>query len=203
MKLSEKIIELRRKNEMTQEQLAEICNVSRQSISKWEADITLPEIDKLLILADTFRVSLDVLMKDDLAINESKVVHQCGSNAVQNIKHAFFEGVMIKESLEDDRVIDMINVHKVELWNTGGIPKYWTVLYFTSENKDFPEMISKSIKHDANINWFVDFKANQIKYIVFRDMILTYQIGNEEEKEKVCGECRKKGILDEQMNWSE
>lgn len=50
MKLSEKIIELRKANGMTQEELAAICNVSRQSISKWEADITLPETEKLLIL---------------------------------------------------------------------------------------------------------------------------------------------------------
>ena len=37
MKLSEKIVELRKANGMIQEQLAELCNVSRQSISKWEA----------------------------------------------------------------------------------------------------------------------------------------------------------------------
>ena len=51
MKLSEKIIELRKANGMTQEELAVKCNVSRQSISKWEADIALPETEKLLILA--------------------------------------------------------------------------------------------------------------------------------------------------------
>lgn len=39
MKLSEKIINLRKANGMTQEELAVICNVSRQSISKWEAEI--------------------------------------------------------------------------------------------------------------------------------------------------------------------
>ena len=61
MKLSEKIIELRRAKGMTQEELASLCNVSRQSVSKWEADITLPELDKLLILSKTFQVSLDVL----------------------------------------------------------------------------------------------------------------------------------------------
>lgn len=50
MKLSEKITELRKANGMTQEVLAAICNVSRQSVSKWEADIALPETDKLLLL---------------------------------------------------------------------------------------------------------------------------------------------------------
>lgn len=41
MKLSEKILELRKANGMTQEELAEKCNVSRQSISKWEAEVSL------------------------------------------------------------------------------------------------------------------------------------------------------------------
>lgn len=66
MKLSEKIIELRKANGMTQEDLALKCNVSRQSISKWEADITLPETEKLLVLGKLFSVSMDVLLKDDL-----------------------------------------------------------------------------------------------------------------------------------------
>ena len=47
MKLAEKIMELRKANAMTQEELASICNVSRQSISKWEADIALPETEKI------------------------------------------------------------------------------------------------------------------------------------------------------------
>lgn len=53
MKLSEKIVELRKINGMTQEELASICNVSRQSISKWEADIALPETEKLLTLPES------------------------------------------------------------------------------------------------------------------------------------------------------
>ena len=65
MKLSEKIIELRKANGMTQEVLASKCNVSRQSISKWEADIALPETDKLLILGEIFHVSMDVLLRDE------------------------------------------------------------------------------------------------------------------------------------------
>ena len=47
MKLSDKIIELRKAKGMTQEDLGAICKVSRQSISKWEADIALPEMEKL------------------------------------------------------------------------------------------------------------------------------------------------------------
>lgn len=205
MKLSEKIVELRKVNRMTQEKLASICNVSRQSISKWEADIALPETEKLLILGETFRVSMDILLKDELTLNEVKNAHSCGSNAIQEKKSELYEGILIKESITDDSIIDDLHIHKIELWNTGGKPKYWTALFFTSDRKDFPERISKVMLSDFDTgeNWFVDFKADNEKYIVFKDKILKYQIGNEMEKESVCSECRKLGISDEQMNWPE
>ncbi len=205
MKLSEKIIELRKANGMTQEELASICNVSRQSISKWEADIALPETEKLLILGKTFQVSMDVLLKDELTLSEVKDVHICGNNAIQKKKQELYEGILIKESIADDRIIDCLHIHKIELWNTGGKPKYWTALFFTSDRKDFPEQISKVMlsNPDTNENWFVDFKAGNKKYIVFKDRVLKYQIGNRTEKESVCDACRELGITKEQMNWPE
>lgn len=205
MKLSEKIVELRKSKGMTQEELAVICNVSRQSISKWEADIALPETEKLLILGEIFHVSMDVLLKDELSIGEVKKVHSCGNNAIGKRKIEVFEGTLIKESVEDDSIIDYMNVHKIELWNTGGNPKYWTVISFTSNKADFPELISKVMISDSQRggNWFVDFKSGNEKYIVFRNKVLKYQIGNREEKAFVCAECRKLGISDGEMQWAE
>lgn len=205
MKLSEKIVELRKANGMTQEELAAICNVSRQSISKWEADIALPETEKILILGETFRVSLDVLLKDELTVNVVKEVHHCGDNAVQEKKAEIYEGILIKESVTDDAVIDMLRVHKVELWHAGGRPKYWTALFFTCDRRDFPERVAEVMVSDRNGggNWFVDFKAGSEKYIVLRNKVLKYQIGNQEQKASVCAECRKLGIPEEQMNWPE
>ena len=205
MKLSEKIIKLRKANGMTQEELAAICNVSRQSISKWEADIALPETENLLMLGDAFRVSMDILLKDELTLNEVKNVHSCGDNAIQEKKQELYEGILIKESIADDSIIDCISIHKIELWNAGGKPKYWTALFFTCAKKDFPEQISKVLLSDPDkgVNWFVDFKAGNEKYIVFKDKILKYRIGNLAEKEHVCNECRKLGISNKQMNWPE
>ena len=190
---------------LTQEELASKCNVSRQSISKWEADIALPETEKLLILGGIFHVSMDVLLRDELTLSEIKEVHSCGNNAIQEKKQEVYEGVLIKESVTDDAIIDLLNVHKIELWNTGGKPKYWTVLFFTSDIKDFPEQVSKVMGTDPENggNWFVDFKAGNVKYIVFKDKLLKYQIGNQAQKDYVCNECRKMGISDKEMNWSE
>ena len=206
MKLAEKIMELRKANAMTQEELASICNVSRQSISKWEADIALPETEKILLLGNIFHVSMDVLLKDELTLGEVKEVHSCGTNAVQGKKKEIYEGVLIKESVNDENIIDFLNIHKIELWNTGGKPKYWTALFFfTSDKQDLPEQMAKVMVSDTEggQNWFVDFKAGNEKYIVFKDKILKYRIGNQSEKENVCAECRKMGISDGEMNWSE
>ena len=146
MKLSEKIVELRKSQGMTQEELAEICNVSRQSVSKWEADIALPELEKLLLLGNVFHVSMDVLLKDELSVNGIKEMHNCGNNAVTGKQPALYEGTLIKESVTDDSILDLINVHKIELWKVGGTPKYWTVLSFTSARNDLPEEIAKVIQ---------------------------------------------------------
>ncbi len=200
MKLSDKIQHLRKEKHLSQEELAEICGVSRQSVSKWEADIALPEIEKLIILSETFGVSTDVLLRDEFEIDTVKEVHHCGKNTITKATKQVFEGVLIKESLEDDSVIDCISVNKIELWDTGGTPKYWTVLFFTSEDVALPQKLSKVMK---NGSWFVDFKSGKTKLIVFRDKILKYTIGNKDEKEYVCNECRKLGITDDEMGWSE
>lgn len=205
MKLSEKIQILRKHNGYSQEDLAVICNVSRQSISKWEADIALPETEKLIILSNLFQVTVDVLLKDELSINGIKEINTCGNNAIKKEHAKLFEGTLIKESLEDEKLLDYVRVHKIELWNTGGVPKYWTVISFTSDVPNFPELASKSLIADScrGGNWFVDFKCNNTKFVVFKNKILKYTIGNEEEKAIVCNECRKQGISDNEMNWNE
>ena len=59
---SENLIQLRKLHGMSQEDLAEKLQVSRQTISKWEAGDSLPDIEKSRILADLFEVSLDDLV---------------------------------------------------------------------------------------------------------------------------------------------
>lgn len=63
--LSDKIRELRRRSGLSQEELADKLNVSRQAISKWELGSAVPTADKLVDIADFFGVSLDFLMRDN------------------------------------------------------------------------------------------------------------------------------------------
>ena len=64
MKISEKIARLRKEHGLSQEELAERLSVSRQSVSKWESDAAIPEVDKILALSEIFGVSTDYLLKD-------------------------------------------------------------------------------------------------------------------------------------------
>ncbi|KTE89138.1 helix-turn-helix domain-containing protein [Desulfitobacterium hafniense] len=64
MSFSEKLRVLRKEKGLSQEQLAEMVNVSRQAVSKWESEQAYPELDKLILLSDFFNISLDDLIKD-------------------------------------------------------------------------------------------------------------------------------------------
>ena len=66
MILAEKIALLRRRSGLSQEELAEKMQVSRQSVSKWESGVSIPDLEKILRLSVLFGVSTDFLLKDDL-----------------------------------------------------------------------------------------------------------------------------------------
>lgn len=66
MILAEKIMQLRRQNGWSQEELANRLEVSRQAVSKWEGGASIPELDKVLKMSELFGVTTDYLLKDEL-----------------------------------------------------------------------------------------------------------------------------------------
>ena len=76
MELGNKILELRKQEKLSQEQLAEKMNVTRQTISKWELNETTPDIKQAKELSKIFKVSLDELTDNDI----SNIVIQKVSN---------------------------------------------------------------------------------------------------------------------------
>lgn len=65
MNIAEKILKLRKEKGLSQEAFAEKLGVSRQSVSKWEANGSLPDIDKIIAMSELFGVSTDYLLKDE------------------------------------------------------------------------------------------------------------------------------------------
>lgn len=80
MDFSEKLLTLRKANDLTQEQLAEKLDVSRQSVSKWESGQASPELEKIIAMSAIFDVTTDYLLKsseiDDLSVKTEMLEKQ-------------------------------------------------------------------------------------------------------------------------------
>lgn len=87
MTLGDKLSKLRKQNNYTQEQLADILGVSRQAISKWESNASYPETEKLIQLSDMYHCSLDYLLRDEM---ESDHYDQ-SERSVNLEKHFYYE----------------------------------------------------------------------------------------------------------------
>lgn len=83
MTIGKKIARLRALMGLSQEQLADKVGVSRQSVSKWEIDQALPQIDKVILLCELFKVSADELLSERISLNVSE-------KEVSNKKNKYF-----------------------------------------------------------------------------------------------------------------
>lgn len=91
MEFSKKLYELRKKNGLSQEEMANKLNVTRQTISKWELGESTPDMEKLIILSDYFNISLDELVL-------GKVPKQSENNAKSTAVQIVDERILTKEN---------------------------------------------------------------------------------------------------------
>ena len=98
MKLGEKILEYRKKLGLSQEALGEKVGVSRQTVSKWEIGQTIPELEKIILLAKEFGTTIDELVQDEEnqileeknSINENKFINKfCNKKALKILAIVF------------------------------------------------------------------------------------------------------------------
>ncbi|MCI9387906.1 MAG: helix-turn-helix domain-containing protein [Lachnospiraceae bacterium] len=99
MDFSEKLLTLRKANNLTQEQLAEKLDVSRQSVSKWESGQATPELDKIVALSAIFDVTTDYLLKsseiDDLSVKTDILEKQQQQMLVREQKQRQISGCIL------------------------------------------------------------------------------------------------------------
>lgn len=72
MTLADKLVRLRKENNYTQEQLADILSVSRQSVSKWESGVAMPETEKIIVLSKLYHCSIDYLLNEEIEVEKSE-----------------------------------------------------------------------------------------------------------------------------------
>ena len=99
MNISQKILLQRKKKGISQEDLANALNVSRQAVSKWESSQSVPDMDKIVALSSYFNITTDYLLKDEIETidgadnNSSKNVDmqmlnkELSENDFQNIRY--------------------------------------------------------------------------------------------------------------------
>lgn len=117
MTLGEKIQLSRKKKGMSQEDLANLLNVSRQAVQKWESGASTPELSKLVEMSNLFEVSIDWLVKDALEIKN------------ETIKEA--EAEPNKEERAAARILDRGTYKVIKVWIIIGM--ILTPLMFTGQ----------------------------------------------------------------------
>ena len=87
VKLNERLISLRKDKRMSQQDLAEALNVSRQAVSRWEVGIAIPSMDNLLALSKLFGVPTDELMGGDkvVSVPESEKTQGSGNRKGRSV----------------------------------------------------------------------------------------------------------------------
>lgn len=80
MNISQKILLQRKRKGISQEDLANALNVSRQAVSKWESSQSVPDMDKIVALSNYFNITTDYLLKDEI-----ETIDSAGNYSSKNI----------------------------------------------------------------------------------------------------------------------
>lgn len=110
MSLGTNIQYLRKLNKLTQEQFAEKMNITRQTVSRWEADEVIPELSKLVEICSAFSCKLDELVRENMS-SKNEIYSEVKVRTVPAFKMARY--VMISPNRESDVQNYMMNWGKV------------------------------------------------------------------------------------------
>lgn len=126
MNFNEKLQKLRKEKKYSQEELADMLDVTRQSVSKWESGQTYPEMDKLLAICKIFGCTLEELTNDTIKLNEfagekKSKVSDIASSVEEFIEktYHYFTGSTFKDILKC--LIIMFVVYNYTLYDEVGI----------------------------------------------------------------------------------
>ena len=160
MELSNKIVELRKRNGISQLELAVKLGVSSELINKWETGISSPDLESVKKLAKVFSISFDVLLDDDNGIGETPHSMNDSKNTTKELKTSS----LFRKVFNSGIVLDSVDQADYENGYTKGIKKI--------EGKPFVEASSKHkrlidkkgysktimVQHDLLVEFFIDDK---------------------------------------------
>lgn len=179
MNIGDKLKELRKGKGLSQEQLAEKIGVSRQAITKWESGKGLPDIENMVILAETFEISLDELVSDGLTVrqndtekyspkyvNETMYNVDCTKNIDINLISAnqIYIGTNTNESiyikLESDTIEELESLFKIKIDDHGNRLDVDCIKKGSISKKHMSEELSITILLPARYTSHCEIKAD-------------------------------------------
>ena len=149
MNLDEKIKKIRKDNKMSQDDIAEVLNVTRQTISNWENGKNYPDIETLIKISDEFNISLDILLKENM-----NMVKEIDKNAKNTKKYKVILKVIISI------LIILICSFCIYL-----------VIYSNTKNK-----LESHFNEGIKVNNFI---KNKEGYYVLKDNGITFSVPNQ------------------------
>lgn len=111
--IGERLAELRIQHNMTQEEFAERLDVSRQAVSKWELDKTLPDVNNLLKISELYQVNVDYLLKGTIEKTLEQPLEEFISeeNNNEHISAPLHQGSETEHETETENAINEENIH--------------------------------------------------------------------------------------------
>lgn len=178
MGFAENLKEIRKQRNITQEELAEILNVSRQAVSKWEAGNGYPETEKLLILAHELNISLDYLFSNTAITEDDKSV-VCAPSGKIAIATFDDKNVVVCHSVKSSKILAsakgspkyiLEGIDSVSFWgeNKTILGWYKTIEDIQKEISEITQAINKGegtykLKYNVDIEFVGVFGQPKIK----------------------------------------
>ena len=163
MLFSEKLKKLRKENNLTQEELADKLNVSRQAITKWESGDGIPDIENFKQISILFNLTIDELVKEDKDISNNSKSNYISTLEIDHNKHFDINIAKVYElnlSASNDELV------KVELISNEEehIEEYYKVKFDDLYNKLDIDIKSKKDINDIKVNLYLPSKyINEIE----------------------------------------
>ena len=183
MSFGENLRKIRKQRNITQEELAELLNVSRQAISKWEAGNGYPETEKLILISRELNISLDYLMNDTSNLSEKETTEEKNAVYAPSGKIAITtfdrKNVVVCHAVKSSQILSpgkgepkyiLNGIDKVTFWgeHTTLLGWYETLEDIQKEIKEIVDALNKgvgsySLKYAADVEYVGIFGQPKIK----------------------------------------
>jgi hypothetical protein len=112
-----------------------------------------------------------------------------------------YQGLLIKESLGDEGVLDAVHMIRTETWNTSD-PPIWTAVYFDGHAGQAGHVAEK-LSQALNPGWYCNVATERDSLVVFPGRVFKYPRGDEQGRAEAQEYGRLLGLPEEQLDWGE